>query len=128
MDRQTILNRLPRLRALALGSRGLISCVSLPPDTRLLALTFDDGPSFDNTPAIIDLLQGYGARATFFVVGREAEMREKLLEKIVATGNEVGNHSYTHPQPGHLSSAALADEIEQTDAVIRRLVGRRTTL
>jgi peptidoglycan/xylan/chitin deacetylase (PgdA/CDA1 family) len=69
----------------------------MPTDARVVWLTIDDGPS-DDTPAILDLLDAHGARATFFLVGERAERRPELVREIVRRGHEVANHSHTHPQ------------------------------
>lgn len=60
-------------------------------------LTIDDGPS-DDTPAILDLLDRHGAKATFFLVGQRAQARPELVREITARGHGIGNHSHTHPQ------------------------------
>lgn len=60
-------------------------------------LTIDDGPS-DDTAAILDLLDAYDAKATFFVVGARAEQRPELVRDMVRRGHGIGNHSHTHPQ------------------------------
>lgn len=62
-------------------------------DDNLVALTFDDGPS-RYTEQILDILQRYNARATFFVMGRQVEAHPQLVERIVNEGHEIGNHTY----------------------------------
>lgn len=61
-----------------------------------VALTFDDGPHEVFTPKILDTLRAYGARATFFVMGVRARQHPRLLERMVAEGHEIGNHTYSH--------------------------------
>jgi peptidoglycan/xylan/chitin deacetylase (PgdA/CDA1 family) len=65
-------------------------------DTSSVALTFDDGPGED-TARVLDVLAAHGASATFFMVGRQAELNARAARRVVAEGHEVGNHSYTHP-------------------------------
>ncbi|HZT58691.1 MAG TPA: polysaccharide deacetylase family protein [Pyrinomonadaceae bacterium] len=65
-------------------------------DTSSVALTFDDGPGED-TARVLDALAAHGARATFFMVGRQAERNARTARRVAAEGHEVGNHSYTHP-------------------------------
>lgn len=60
-------------------------------------LTIDDGPDPDDTPQILDLLAAYGARATFFVIGKNAARHPALIRAIIAGGHEVGHHTHTHP-------------------------------
>jgi peptidoglycan/xylan/chitin deacetylase (PgdA/CDA1 family) len=64
---------------------------------RRLALTFDDGPNPEHTPALLRILKEKGVRATFFVVGREVEEHPELLRLLVAEGHQVANHTYSHP-------------------------------
>jgi peptidoglycan-N-acetylglucosamine deacetylase len=82
-----------------------------------VALTFDDGPSFTQTPAILATLDRLHARATFFEEGRHVRGREELMRQILASGDEIGNHSYHHPAyPGNRELAA-------TDRSIREATG-----
>jgi len=80
------------------GSRlfGPVRC-RFPTAGREVWLTIDDGPS-DDTPAILDLLDRHGAKATFFLVGERAAARPELVRAIAARGHGIGNHSQTHPQ------------------------------
>jgi peptidoglycan-N-acetylglucosamine deacetylase len=82
-----------------------------------VALTFDDGPSRTQTPAILETLIASGARATFFEEGRHVSGREALMRQILAAGDEIGNHSFHHPvDPG-------AAELASTDEAIRGATG-----
>jgi peptidoglycan/xylan/chitin deacetylase (PgdA/CDA1 family) len=65
-------------------------------DRPMVALTFDDGPTEPGVAAALDALRAGGARATFFLIGREAGERPHLVRRIVAEGHEVANHSLTH--------------------------------
>lgn len=60
-------------------------------------LTIDDGPSPIHTPPILDLLERFKARATFFVIGKRAEEHPHLITEILSRGHEIANHTYTHP-------------------------------
>jgi peptidoglycan/xylan/chitin deacetylase (PgdA/CDA1 family) len=82
-----------------------------------VALTFDDGPSRAQTPAILETLNRLGARATFFEEGRHVRGREALMRQILAAGDEIGNHSFHHPvDPGE-------GELASTQAAIRAATG-----
>ena len=82
-----------------------------------VALTFDDGPSRTQTPAILETLDRLGARATFFEEGRHVRGREALMRQILALGDEIGNHSFHHPvDPGE-------GELASTQAAIRAATG-----
>ncbi|MFA7345114.1 MAG: polysaccharide deacetylase family protein [Terrimicrobiaceae bacterium] len=127
-------------RTFSKGSHGEISCdyeilPSYPTLFRIgsdqdgaVALTFDDGPDPDWTPAILDILKAKGAKATFFVVGAEAERHPALVRRIVAEGHEVGNHTFTHPNLAEAPPALIKLELNATQRLIESLTGRSTTL
>lgn len=86
-------------------------------DADEVALSFDDGPSRAQTPAILATLDRLGAHATFFEEGRHVRGREALMRQILALGDEIGNHSFDHPvDPG-------AEELASTQAAIRAATG-----
>ncbi len=62
-----------------------------------IALTFDDGPDPEWTPQILDILKAKHVKATFFIIGANAEANPGLIQRILAEGHELGNHTYTHP-------------------------------
>jgi peptidoglycan/xylan/chitin deacetylase (PgdA/CDA1 family) len=66
----------------------------------MVALTFDDGPDPDTTPAVCDVLDRHGARGTFFFVGRNATEYPAVAENVAARGHEVANHGYEHRSAG----------------------------
>ena len=68
-----------------------------------VALTFDDGPDSQFTPRVLEILKRHGARATFFTIGRQAELYPYILRQIEDAGCEVANHSYSHPSFSLLS-------------------------
>jgi peptidoglycan/xylan/chitin deacetylase (PgdA/CDA1 family) len=94
-----------------------VSCVKT--DKKLIALTFDDGPSGDSTQALLDALYKNGARASFFLVGRQIEKYPDLAAAIVGRGHQVGNHSYSHQSMTYGLPSKYRAEIEKTDALIR---------
>lgn len=69
---------------------------SMPPGEKKLYLSFDDGPTPVITEKVLDILAAYGARATFFCIGRNAERHPGLLQRILDEGHAVGNHTYSH--------------------------------
>jgi len=79
----------------------------------LLALTFDDGPDPCGTPAVLDVLARHDARATFFVLGRNAVRHPALLQRIAADGHQIANHTDTHRCVVGLSLPALAEELRR---------------
>ena len=81
-------------------------------------VSFDDGPG-PSTPALLDVLRASSCQALFFVLGSNLARAMDVAARAVREGHVLGNHTYTHARPGVLSDAALTDEIEQTDALIR---------
>jgi peptidoglycan/xylan/chitin deacetylase (PgdA/CDA1 family) len=72
---------------------------------KLLALTYDDGPNPAHTPELLDLLARFDAKATFFLIGKWAELEPELIRRTVAAGHAIGNHTYDHPtMPAHPAS------------------------
>jgi peptidoglycan/xylan/chitin deacetylase (PgdA/CDA1 family) len=86
---------------------------------KVVALTFDDGPQPAYTQNVIDTLKAHDAKGTFFVIGRDAAASPDSLRKLVAAGEEIGNHTWSHPRLLAMSQATIAGQIERTDAVIR---------
>lgn len=84
-----------------------------------LHLTFDDGPHPEHTPRLLDLLAEHGATATFFVIGREAERHPALVQRMVAEGHRLGNHSWSHPQFDRIPLDAQREEMARTDALLQ---------
>ncbi len=88
------------------------------------ALTFDDAPHPLFEPLLLDLLRRSGAKATFFVIGRNARAYPYFIRDMVAQGHEVGNHTYHHVRLPPLSLADATQEMALTNAVIRELTGK----
>lgn len=86
---------------------------------KLVALTFDDGPSPAHTDEILRVLKEENVKATFFLIGVDLEKHPSEGKKIVAAGHEIGNHSYSHTRMVLVSPSFVAGEIERTDALIR---------
>ena len=89
---------------------------------KVIALTFDDGPNEPYTSQILDILDSYGVRATFFVVGENVEYYPEVAMRIVAEGHVLGNHSYTHKA---LSEFDIPDysEVDLAQAAIYKVTG-----
>lgn len=93
----------------------------------VLALTFDDGPSPELTPRLLDILRREGVRATFFVVGRNVDAYPDIARRIVAEGHEIANHSYSHVAFTSVDASRMRDEITKTNESIMRATGRCPT-
>ncbi|MFM0158893.1 polysaccharide deacetylase family protein [Paraburkholderia sediminicola] len=83
-------------------------------------LSFDDGPG-PSTPALLDVLRVTSCRAMFFVLGSNLARAMDVATRAVREGHVLGNHTYSHARPGAVSDAALIDEVEHTDALIREV-------
>ena len=88
------------------------------PDGDAVYLTFDDGPSPEYTPQILDVLARHGARATFFVVGSLAQAHPDIIGRIAAEGHTIANHTWKHEDLAGLSRAAFDETISRTQAVL----------
>lgn len=95
---------------------------------KLLALTFDDGPDPKWTPKVLSTLEAAHVPATFFVIGENALVRPDLLRRMVADGDEIGNHTYTHPNLAGSSEAETRLEINATQRLVQAYTGRSMTL
>ncbi len=94
-----------------------------PDDTLKVYLTFDDGPS-DNTDDILDVLDDYGIKATFFVIGKEDEHSKEMYTRIVNEGHTIGMHSYSHKYSDIYSSLdAFASDLDRIQNLIYDVTG-----
>jgi peptidoglycan-N-acetylglucosamine deacetylase len=88
-----------------------------------IAMTFDDGPSPETTPRLLDILKQRNIKVTFFMIGQNAERNPEIVKRILAEGHEIGNHSWTHPQLSKLSDQRVTDEITKTQDAIKNASG-----
>jgi peptidoglycan/xylan/chitin deacetylase (PgdA/CDA1 family) len=94
---------------------------------KVVALTFDDGPSAEWTPKILNELKRAHVKATFFMLGEHVEKYPEIARRVVAEGHEIGNHSYDHHVLLFYTSAQLRNEIRRGEAAIRDVTGKTTT-
>ncbi len=97
-------------------------------DPNKIAITFDDGPDPQWTPQILSILKQYNVPGTFFVIGSNANANPGILQQIVSDGNEIGNHTYTHPNISVISETQFAVELNATQRLIGSELGLRTIL
>lgn len=93
----------------------------------VLALTFDDGPSTQNTNRVLDILERKDAHATFFVVGRNIASRSAVLRR-AAQGNEIGNHTWNHADLSTAQADAVQDQLDRTHDAIKDATGTAPVL
>ena len=94
---------------------------------KVIALTFDDGPG-PYTAHLLDILDQYGARATFFLIGSKVSGQASVVRSIQARGHQLGNHSWSHPELNKVSAEQLASEIDQTNNAIKQAVGTKPNI
>lgn len=93
-----------------------------------IALTFDDGPSIKYTGIILDILKKYNIRATFFVIGENAEQYPELVQREILEGHEIGNHTYSHCKISKLDSSSIQNELICTEEVIYEIDDYRPSI
>ena len=93
-----------------------------------IALTFDDGPDSRWTPEILDILKAKQVPATFFIIGENALTERGLLERMIAEGHEVGNHTYTHPNLATVDTTRVLVELNATQRLFQAFTGRTLKL
>lgn len=107
----------------------LFSHCSKKTDQRKVALTFDDGPDEANTAKLLDLLDEYGVRATFFVIGKKAKQQPALVKMIHKRGHLLGNHSYEHGKFFDLYNVwRMRNELLVTHEHLYKITGIKTLL
>ena len=94
---------------------------------KVIALTFDDGPG-PYTAHLRDILDQYGAKATFFLIGSKVSGQASVVRSIQARGHQLGNHSWSHPELPKLSVDQIAGEIDRTNEAIRQATGVKPSI
>lgn len=89
---------------------------------KVIALTFDDGPG-PHTAHLLDILDQYGAKATFFLIGSKVSSQANIVRSIHARGHQLGNHSWSHPELPKLPVDQIAGEIDRTNDAIKQATG-----
>jgi peptidoglycan/xylan/chitin deacetylase (PgdA/CDA1 family) len=110
------LRQLARSHTVQLFGR-LVARVATP--ERVVALTFDDGPTSERVDEILRVLAARGVHATFFVIGSELAAAPEAGRRLVAAGHELGNHTYSHPHMVLKTPGFIRQEVERTDTLIR---------
>lgn len=108
----------------------VLSLMTKEPELKLIALSFDDGPS-ENTPLILQILQEKNVSASFFVVGKRALTQREILLQILSQGHEIGNHTWDHQIPFTKTQGSVdywLREISLTQAVVAAQAGYSPTL
>lgn len=94
-------------------------------DSNFVALTFDDGPHPEFTPKVLDTLAQFNAKATFFLIGSNAEKYPEIVNRIVREGHSIGNHTYSHSNSLPVkSSSFISKELLRTNKVLKEITGK----
>jgi len=104
--------------------KGTIYQVEVP--EKVVALTFDDGPSPEWTPKILDELKKAGVKATFFMIGKYVEKYPQIARRVAEEGHDIGNHSYDHKVLIYYRMKTLEREINEAEKVIKDVTGVET--
>lgn len=104
------------------------SFVGLPPGTRQLALTYDDGPNDAATLQLLDVLARHNVKATFFVLGKFVAEKPRIVRSVAEAGHAIGNHSWDHPRLIFASNAELRSQVERTQEAVLDACGVTPTL
>lgn len=89
-----------------------------------IAITFDDGPSSSWTPVLLDGLKERGVKATFFLIGKNAQKHPEIVKRIDEEGHLIGNHTYNHIEITKVTNEEVYGEIMKTNEVITGITGK----
>ena len=105
----------------------VISEAKLPPEKKVIALTFDDGPWPNSTAKVLDILKKNNIKGTFFVVGQNVKNYPDLTKRVVTDGHVIANHTWHHWYH-HMNAQAAAYEVANTGDIIYKTTGVKTSL
>ena len=91
---------------------------------KYIAITFDDGPDIKTTPILLDGLKKRGIKATFFIIGENAEKYPEIIKRMSDEGHLIGNHTYSHINLQKISKSDAVSEITKTNAIIESNSGQ----
>lgn len=92
-------------------------------DPSEIALTYDDGPNDEATPALLDLFAEHNIRATFFMIGRFVQQRPEMTRRVLAAGHIVGNHTMNHPNLAYQNVHTVRQELRDCQHVLEDTLG-----
>lgn len=116
-----------RIAALLLAAAILVGLLPMQAQaasgSKLAAITFDDGPSSRYTPRLLDGLKARGAKATFFVLGQNAQDNLDVIRRAYEEGHEIASHTWSHKDLTELSDSGIQNEIRSTERVLNQVCG-----
>jgi peptidoglycan/xylan/chitin deacetylase (PgdA/CDA1 family) len=102
--------------------------IGLPPGSRQIALTYDDGPNDPHTLRLLEVLARHGAPATFFLIGRYIQQRPDIAREIIQAGHAVGNHTFMHPLLTFKSETEINQQLSQCRTALQDAIGQHSNL
>jgi peptidoglycan-N-acetylglucosamine deacetylase len=102
--------------------------IGLNDGSKLLALTYDDGPNDPWTPRLLEVLARHGVRATFFMLGRYVRQRPEIARQVAEAGHVIGNHTFSHPNLIFSSPARIQAQIDECHHVLTEAIGEHSKL
>ena len=102
--------------------------VRLNTKEKVLALTFDDGPHPTKTPQILDVLEKYGVKATFFMIGENVRLYPEVARKVAESGHEIGNHTYDHRSLYNMNDDEIKEQVRSCKEEIYSVTGKTAKL
>jgi peptidoglycan/xylan/chitin deacetylase (PgdA/CDA1 family) len=100
----------------------------LPPGSKQLALTYDDGPNDPHTLRLLEVLAKHQVHATFFLIGRYVKQRPDIAREIAGAGHAIGNHTFSHPNLIFASTQQVRTELQQCEQTLYDAVGQHSRL
>jgi peptidoglycan/xylan/chitin deacetylase (PgdA/CDA1 family) len=99
---------------------------TVDPDAKYVALTFDDGPCLDKTERLLSILKEKNAKATFFVLGKNAATYPDIIRNIDTQGHEIGNHSYDHTllTKSGIALKTIESQLDRTNEIVKGITGK----
>ena len=94
------------------------------PSSKVVYITFDDGPIPECTPQVLDVLSQYGAKATFFMVGENAERYPALLARVREEGHAIGNHTYHHLKGYKTCTSTYLEDVKNAEVILHTFLFR----
>lgn len=113
--------------SLSPGSRIFGTALTAPARPGEIALTFDDGPNATWTPRLLDVLEKYDVRGTFFLLGGRAAVQPELVRRMAAAGHIIGNHSWSHPNLARTRASLVRDQLKRTSDALEQILGKPVT-
>lgn len=105
-----------------------IYCVQKPEDEKVISISFDAAWGNEDTETLIDIMEKYGVKTTFFVVGGWVDKYPESVKQLADAGHEIMNHSATHPHMTKISANKIREEVKLCDEKIQNITGVKPTL